>query len=313
MKMTKRITIFTVLFGGMIVLNSCLKNGKYYTDFSKNDASLELPLAASTNNGITAFAFTNPDTTIVLPIYVNVASTSPLNTAVTGVLAIDSVGLDAYDNANGTTFVVMPDSLYSLSGTDITIPAGQRMDSVTATIHLGKMDLSQAYVLAITIENASVPVEQWNHLFYYVSVKNKYDGHYQVTGTMVDAANSGLSGAYPMDVDLITSGANSVQMFDNAIGGVFHSITNAGSLSYYGSFGVQFNLDGSGSGAVISVVNVYGQPAANGRSAELDPSGINMWNESDKSMDVSYWMDQPTVITPHRTSFIEHFTYLGPR
>jgi hypothetical protein len=60
------------------------------------------------------------------------------------------------------------------------------------------------------------------------------------------------------------------------------------------------------------VENFFGQPSSNGRSAELDPSGANKIN-ADMSIDVNYWMNQPAVIVPHRTSFSEHFKYVGPR
>lgn len=306
-----------IIFGGVMALllgsfSSCLKNGKYYTDFSNNPASVDLPLAASTNNGLTSFSYSATQASVTLPVYVNLASTNPLSKATNLTLGIDASGLNDYNTANGTDFSVLPDSVYSTSGLSLSIPAGKRLDSATFTINLSKMDLTQAYVLPITITQADVPIEQWNHLFYNIGVKNIYDGHYKVTGNMVDYANAALTGAYPMDVELITSGPNSVQLFDNATGAVTHSIMNGTSASQYGSFGVQFNFDPN-TNAVISVVNVYGQPSANGRSGQLDPSGANLWNSSNKSMDVNYWMNQPSVITPHRTSFVEHYTYLGPR
>jgi hypothetical protein len=129
---------------------------------------------------------------------------------------------------------------------------------------------------------------------------------------MEDFANGGLLGRYPMDVYLITTGSNSVVMQDNAIGSPSHSISSGGGVSYYGSFAPKFIFDPSGNGTITSVVNFYGQPAGNGRSAEIDPSGANKMS-SDMSIDVNYWMNQPAVFLPHRTSFKEHFTYVGPR
>jgi len=148
-----------------------------------------------------------------------------------------------------------------------------------------------------------------------LSIKNKYDGKYTVTGTMVDFSSAALTGNYPMDVELRTSGPNSVQLYDVAIGGVFHSILSGGSLSYYGSYGIEITFDPV-TNKVVSVTNVYGQPAGNTRSAGLDPTGINMWNESTKTMDIKYFMYQPSVIAtpPHiRVSFDENFKYVGPR
>src|SRR5262249_42533392 len=113
------------------------------------------------------------------------------------------------------------------------------------------------------------------------------------------------------DVFLITQGGSSVAMFDNAIGTYAHSISANGGLSYYGNFAPVFNFDAQDK--VASVTNFYGQPSSNGRSAQLDESGANVWHSADNSIDVKYFMLQPAVIVPYRTSFDEHFTYVGPR
>ena len=127
---------------------------------------------------------------------------------------------------------------------------------------------------------------------------------------MVDYANAGLTGRYPMSVGMVTSGANTVRLYDYVIGGVYHSISTPG-LSYYGSFGVEFTIDASNN--ITKVINVYGQPASNGRSAEIDPSGANSWDPATKTLKVKYWMNQPSVIAGHRTSFDETFKYVGVR
>ncbi|HVM89321.1 MAG TPA: DUF1735 domain-containing protein [Puia sp.] len=223
--------------------------------------------------------------------------------------------LDSFNNANNTDYQIPDASNYSFPSSVI-IKKGQTQAYVhVSLLNSSAFDFSADYALPLTITSASSASVSSNFgtEINFFAVRNKYDGHYKVTGTMVDKANSALTGNYPMDVYLITAGANSVQLFDKAIGGVYHSILNNGGLSYYGAFGVQFNFDPSGDGTIISVVNVYGQPSSNGRSAEIDPSGLNKWNSSDGSMDVNYWMDQPTVITPHRTSFQEHYSYVGPR
>ena len=80
----------------------------------------------------------------------------------------------------------MPDSVYTTTGWDLTIPAGQRLDSMKVTFDFTKLDLNHNYILPVTIESASLPIEQWNHLLYYISVKNQFDGEYTVTGSFVD-------------------------------------------------------------------------------------------------------------------------------
>jgi hypothetical protein len=145
-------------------------------------------------------------------------------------------------------------------------------------------------------------------------IKNKYDGHYTMTGTMVDAAVPSITGQFPIGVDLETNSGTSIILNPTQgpfAGGYLFPILNNGSASGYGSFTPVFILDANDN--VIDVVNAYGQPAGNTRSAQLDPSGTNKWFAADKHMDVKFWMNQPSVIAGHRTSFNLHFAYDGPR
>ena len=122
---------------------------------------------------------------------------------------------------------------------------------------------------------------------------------------MTDYTNASLTGPYPWNVTLRSTTATQLELVDNdQTNDVYHKILNGGSNSYYGSFGVVFNLDNNY--RVISVVNKYGQPASNGRSAELDPSGVNKFDPNTRTLQVKYWMNQPGAT--HRTSFDETFS-----
>jgi len=140
---------------------------------------------------------------------------------------------------------------------------------------------------------------------------NEYDGDYMMSGTMADASNANFIGAYPKEVYLEAVDANSVVMFDVLIGNFGHLFLNGTALSYYGFFAPVFTFDSNNK--IIAATNYYGQPASNGRSGELDPSGINAYDPLTHTISVSYWMNQPSVIAGHRTHFVETFTYMGSR
>jgi Domain of unknown function (DUF1735)/Domain of unknown function (DUF4361) len=215
MKMINKIKTISCLTGLMVVLvsfPSCLKNGDYYIPFSSAAASVDLPLAASTSNGVTAFAYPPTVTSVTLPIAVNVASPSIPNTATTVTLALDTAGLSAYNLANGTNYLPLPASVYTITSMNVTIPAGKRLDtSTTVTINLAALDLSNAYVLPITIASASLPIEQWNHLFYYIAVKNQWDGNYSYQGYTLRSGDPVKTGNFTgQTMTLLTSGSNSV-------------------------------------------------------------------------------------------------------
>lgn len=158
---------------------------------------------------------------------------------------------------------------------------------------------------ALGIKSAYVPY-QGIDTFYATSNfhVNLALGDYICTGTMIDYTNSSLTGAYPWNVTLQPSTVGQMELVDDDYtGGVYHWIKSGGGNSYYGQFGVVINLDSANN--VISVINKYGQPSSNGRSGELDPSGVNKFDPVTKVLKVKYWMNQNGG---HRTSFDEVMT-----
>jgi hypothetical protein len=82
-------------------------------------------------------------------------------------------------------------------------------------------------------------------------IKNKYDGVYEVTGTLVDLLGSRIAKGYPKTVELRTTGASQVIVCDNAVAAYFGEPYP---LYFYGSpadnnpryaFGVGFNFNSS--------------------------------------------------------------------
>ena len=241
-------------------------------------------------------------------------------------LALKPSLISDYNTANGTNLLAMPFSSYSLSDPtlEVTVPAGTYGEhQMTITVTKSALSLTQTYALGFTIVSTSQGVvsDLAKDFLFVLGVKNKYDGVYRISGTMVDVSNANFVGTYYPNYDLqfqlVTNGPAQNVVYDpndlgSQVGHVFNSVGDVTSPNtYYGSFGIVINFDGSDN--VSSVVNYYGQPSGNGRSATLDPSGVNTYNVATKVIKVKYWMDQPSVVTPHRTYFNETWSYLGPR
>ena len=303
----------------MISLSSCLKEGVMNTD--PNYASNVIELANTgdniTTSGIQGYysdlgsVAAGASKTFNINVHYTGPGNAPTDIVVT--LASDAATLATYNTQNGSSKIIPPASVVSFP-TSVTIKKGTNQTTVEAKITVSpEFNFNAAYAVPVKITQVSTGIISGNYAnaVYSFGVRNSYDGSYTVTGTMVDFANSGLSGRYPMSVGLVTSGANTVRLYDNAIGGVYHSILSGTSTSYYGAFGVEFTIDASNK--VTKVENVYGQPSSNGRSAELDPSGANSWDPATKTLKVKYWMNQPSVIAGHRVSFDETFKYVGVR
>lgn len=236
-------------------------------------------------------------------------------------LALKPSLITDYNTANGTAFLPLPFTSYTLSDPtlEVTIPKGTYGEhQMKITVTKSGLSLTETYALGFTIQTVSEGVisDIAKNFLFIIGVKNKYDGQYTVTGTFLDVTNANFVGTYPITWDLVTNGPAQNVVYDNENLGIpGHVFNSAGDPStpntYYGSFGLVINFDASDN--VSSVTNYYGQPSGNGRSANLDPSGVNKYNPATKTIAIKYWMDQPSVVTPHRTYFNESWKFIGPR
>lgn len=275
--------------------------------------------AEDTTNDVKIFfnSTTDKDTVVDL-IPVNLASALPAPEDIHVTLQRNDFVIKNYNDSNHTNYGVAPGSIYSIINTDtiVTIPKGSNTGYLQ--IKLNPHDfIGQNLALGFNIKSVDKPgyiiSGNLNRAIAFILIKNKIDGIYKVSGSFIDLSNAAFTANYPADVALVTEDLHSNAYFDiNINGGTFgHGFLNNGNGSYYGSFAPVFTIDDNGN--VTSVVNLYGQPAGNGRSASLDPSGINKYDFDKKTLDVSYFMLQPAVHTPYRTQFVEHFEYVKPR
>lgn len=206
----------------------------------------------------------------------------------------------------------------------VTIPKGERSVPLTVKINTALLQSDPQYV-AITISSVDkqgyIISGNMGLLKLNLKVKHKFEGLYVLTGTMVHLPSPG---AYvhittvwdpdPYMVQLQTKDGQSLQFYDGNLfkdGFTYPIATAAGGPSGWGSFSPVFKFDDAGN--VIEVTNHWGQPAANTRSAVLDPAGVNKYDPATKSFKVSYFMVQPSVVTdaPHyRTHNVETYTFL---
>lgn len=218
------------------------------------------------------------------------------------------------DNApvSAAKLMPLPAASYTALPLQHSVPANGKLP-VQLTITKTNLTVDTTYGLYFKIQEVSAGtiVADAKELLVKITLRNRWDGRYRVTGTMTDVTEPTYAFT-EQEVLLITTGTNQAKAIAKKLGIEGLVIKIGINDSYYGSFGPVFNF--SNDNKISSMVNFYGQPApANGRSAELDPSGVNSWNSSNKSMSVKFWMNQPSVATPHRSAFNTEWTYLGER
>jgi hypothetical protein len=305
---------------------------------SMGDAGQTLiKLATPTSDGFNLIVLepiSTPQSFLLFDVRKNSTNSADLNTETVVTFQYDNTDtamLKAYNAANGTSYVPLGASLYTLAPAMVsgkftfTFAPGELGKQVTLTIPNAynlDMGLSYAFIYRVTVTSGAGIWSQTSNdtLLTQILPKNKYDGVYTVSANspMVDVVNGALSGFYPFNYSLITTGANTCDAYyldeagDGYWEGYYHPITSGGAESVYGSFGLTltFAVD-----ETITVNNVYGTPA-NTRAAVIDPSGVNAWDPATGDIQLKYWMKQPSLVPapPNiRTSFNETWTYAGPR
>lgn len=226
---------------------------------------------------------------------------------------LDDAAITSVNEEQELDLVPLPQNLFTTTSMEVIIPKGQKTASFKITLKPDQFDFSEDYALGLKIGSVTgtqAPISgNFGKIVILIGAKNRLDGVYKVTGTMEDFVASNLTGFYPATYHLITQTGSSVAMFDPTyFGDYIHLIKNGASVSGYGSFSPLFTFDDQG--VITKIQNAYGQPAGNGRSAQIDPTGVNKI-DADGNFKVKYFMYQPG--TTLRTTFDETFTRVGPR
>ncbi|MBL7857650.1 MAG: DUF1735 domain-containing protein [Cyclobacteriaceae bacterium] len=314
-RLTQRV-VALLLIGTAGIVQSCITDSEDISGVGANRIRFsagEFSIVTFTPDAI--------ETKGLVTIYRDAISEGDNSKSVTVTLSLDEAALEAYNEENETDFVLLDPASYTLSvspGT-ITFAPGESAKTIRITLNTGLIDLSLKHVLPFAISSASSGFEVNERLSLAIVQTlpiNKFDGVYEVTGDpWVDAANAAITDYYPFEWYAETTGENSIVFFDTFFGTYFHPISSGGSRSAYGCFGVEATFNPT-TGKIVDLKSPW-SPCANTRDLTWDSSvGINQWNESDGSIDMTYNFIQPSVVTtpPHiRVSFNEHLEYTGPR
>jgi len=192
----------------MVMMQSCVKDN-YATP-----SAMELPLAAQYSNK--PYQLGSSGDSITTRISINVASAAIPTTVNTATLGIEPEWLNWYnaqqtalatkaqqdylaasalhrDNDSDfpyawTPMELLPDSLYTVSSYNLSVPASERMAYADVVVKTGKFERGHNYVLPLTIKKSSLIISSWRHLpLWFVS--SAFGGKYsKFQGTLVGGA-----------------------------------------------------------------------------------------------------------------------------
>jgi len=201
-----RIIPFTLLAVGLsLMFTSCLKDKGPVQDFSESPALISFQYFGSSATPLTVGLLATPTDSFSLEITLSVASLT-LSTPVTATIAADDAALANYNTDNGTSYVQLSSSLYSLqdNGT-VTISPGQQIVNFTVHFAGDQIDFSKdnALVLTITDAQGAVIAANLNTAIILVKLKSVYEGSYVETGTLTRfngaTEASGVLDEFPID------------------------------------------------------------------------------------------------------------------
>ena len=148
----KKLFIFCIL-PGVVALGGCLKDTPYL-DVSNTQPIIEFGISPA-NGWYGPFPLAGD--TVGSPVVVDtaiglvIASPQVLNKSYSITVRVDTTQISAYNAANGTSYTLLPASLYSMPDSVITIPAGYRIGRIPVNINFPIFPQTQSYALPLTI------------------------------------------------------------------------------------------------------------------------------------------------------------------
>ncbi len=191
--------LYSVLLAGLAAsLTGCLNDDEHYTDFKNVGAVAEIPSSAFYGIGYNqGLSITTTPTSYTFD--VNVASPTLPTQDVTITLAVDQATLDAYNTNNGTSYQLLPSSLYQIASLTTTVKAGSRLAPVAVSLYSSSdrvtdpgayNDAEYALPLKITSATNNVAVSSnYGSRIIFPKIRNQYDGTYLAKGTFNHPVN----------------------------------------------------------------------------------------------------------------------------
>lgn len=314
--MKKSSIFFTALLvTAALSLTSCLNDLEdFMGDFSGSPAIAELSESPSPATGTVIREIIDPTKPLVVKVRVNIAAANPLDLATTVTLAIDNAMIAAYNTeyklTGSAAALPLPAESMTISGYDVTIPAGQNETDWTISIDASKVPdiVTKVYLIPIKIVSATNDVVisgNFGKQFMRVMSRNKYDGLYLLKGMH---NRTPYNFPYETEMQLRTSGSVAVAFWWPDVSNFGHPIgTDAeGGMSWYGTAIAPVIEFDPVTNLITNVFNAGGTTVITLYTG--DGANSNMYDPATKTIYVSWNYNN----NPLR-AFFDTLTFIGPR
>lgn len=288
-----------------VVLSSCVKD-KYDTGDLGSTGTVAVKFNEAPEKKAFFLPFTDVKKTDLFSLRREATSDATMNQAVTVKLTAAPTMITNYNKANGENLVELPASFYTIAnsaytktatGYTVNLAPGAFASDLTIMLDGSKwIDLTQKYAVAFRITDANgLRINKGgDSVIAVLAIANKYDGIYEMTASMTASDRptvnaTGSSWTWPGDVWLVTTGANTVNLFDNwGFGTYILPIqSSTGSWSGFGSTNPRFTFN-LATNELTAVTN----STVGTRTFVIDPTGPNYFDPSTHAVYASFFMNQ---------------------
>ncbi len=220
------------------------------------------------------------------------ANSAELQQSLTVQLTADAAAIADYNDEHGTDYEWLPESIYTLAadngvtktatGFTVVFGPGEFSKNIKVNLDGSKWDLAKKFAVAYKISDAgstSVSKGRESSLV-LISIKNAYDGVYEVDGTLTDA-NGLYKGDYPRMFSLTTASSTSVKVYDLDYDYQYYVvINNAGTSAANTGVGLQFTFDPA-TNKLTAVTDPY-------NAARVFSNVVGSFNPNDRSIEIQW-------------------------
>jgi hypothetical protein len=213
-----------------------------------------------------------------------------------------------YNNENGTNYSPVPFGVFGFETTDFVLSPTERKKKVR--LKLKPSDIANgewAIGLAINTVSQGEISQIANKLLIVLSVKNKYDGVYHLKGFYTRTDLPPYNGPFETDVEMISTGPNSVAMYWPEGGDFYQPFSNDGSLTAFSNVAPEVLF--SASDAVSGINNYTGDPAAGPFITPYPGANSRFVDGATPAIYLKYYYNT----NPANRIFADTLIYTGPR
>ncbi len=221
-------------------------------------------------------------------------------------IALDPSIIDDYNATNGTTVQALDPSVYTIASQDLVIAAGNQNTAINMIVNSTlSLDPSVSYAIAFRIVSADNGIQiasnMDKHLLIF-NIKNQYDGRYELTFTNTHPVYNPTGLGATVEVEMWTSGPNSVKVYwpDNA--GFYNPAIINGGLNAFGSQEPEYTID-----AATNTVTVQNSFAGAVTFYTMFPGYNSTYDPATRVIDTKWGYSNFT------RTWTQNFRYLGPR